>query len=68
MSTFGENGTGKHVEFQQGNYRRERLGSGITVLRLLDDAPETLEAWFEDCNWLMEDWEPGQRLRVHLRV
>ncbi len=63
MSTIGENGTSRRVMLEQGNYRRERLLSGIVVLRLLDDEPETLEAWFEDCNRLMGEWEPGQRLR-----
>lgn len=60
---ISKNGTGKHIIVEQGNYRREQLTSGIMVLRLLDDEPQTLEAWFEDCNNLMADWEPGQRLR-----
>jgi len=60
---INENGTGKKLIIEHGNYRRERLPGGINILRLMDDDPDTLEAWFEDCNRLMTDWEPGQRLR-----
>jgi hypothetical protein len=39
------------------------MTGGIVVLRLLDSNPETIEAWYDDCNRLMEDWTPEKRLR-----
>src|SRR5438270_3105861 len=48
---------------EQAGYLRERLLGGICVLRLRDSEPETIEAWYEDCNKLMSRWQPGQRLR-----
>jgi hypothetical protein len=50
----------------QAGYRRERLPDGTLVLRLLDAHPETIDAWYQDCNRLMASWRPGRRLRyVH---
>ncbi len=48
---------------EKAGYRRERLPGSVVVLRLLDARPETIDAWFEDCNKLMSRWERGQRLR-----
>ena len=48
---------------EKAGYRRERLPDSIVVLRLLDAQPETIDAWFEDCNKLMSRWGQGQRLR-----
>ncbi|HLY24956.1 MAG TPA: hypothetical protein VKQ72_01365, partial [Aggregatilineales bacterium] len=51
------------VVVQEAGYRREAAPGGIVILRLTDSTPETIEAWFEDCNKLMESWKPQQRLR-----
>lgn len=57
---------GARTVISQAGYRRERLPDGTLVLRLLDAYPETVEAWYEDCNRLMASWRPGRRLRyVH---
>jgi hypothetical protein len=57
---------GARTVIAQAGYRRERLPDGTLVLRLLDARPETVEAWYQDCNRLMGSWRPGRRLRyVH---
>jgi hypothetical protein len=48
---------------QAAGYSRERLPGGITVLRLRDANPATIDAWYEDCNKLMGRWQADQRLR-----
>jgi len=48
---------------EQAGYRRQRMLGGILILRLLDSRPETIDAWYNDCNKLMAHWQPGQRLR-----
>jgi hypothetical protein len=48
---------------QAAGYSRERLAGGIIVLRLRDSKPESLDAWYDDCNKLMSRWQPDQRLR-----
>jgi hypothetical protein len=51
---------------QRQGYLRQHLTSGISILRLLDSSPEAIEAWYEECNLMMANWRPGQRLRyVH---
>ncbi|MCC7446940.1 MAG: hypothetical protein IT324_05950 [Anaerolineae bacterium] len=47
----------------QAGYRRQRMLGGILILRLLDARPETIDAWYTDCNKLMTHWQTGQRLR-----
>src|SRR5258708_40306722 len=62
-------GSGSEITVDQAGYRREIAPGGIIILRLLDSSPETTEAWFQDCNKLMEGWSPEQRLRYvhHIR-
>ncbi len=48
---------------EQAGYRRQRMLGGILILRLLDSRPETIDAWYEDCNRMMAHWQTDQRLR-----
>ncbi len=48
---------------EKAGYRRQRLPGNITVLKLLDARPETIDAWYDDCNKLMAHWQRDQRLR-----
>src|SRR5271157_744416 len=47
----------------QYGYIRQRMLGNIYVLRLRDAAPDTIDAWYEDCMKVMSRWEPNQRLR-----
>ncbi len=49
--------------FQQGGYLRQRAEGGIIILRLTNAQPETINAWYEDCNRLIASWQPNKRLR-----
>jgi hypothetical protein len=44
-------------------YIRQRTAGGVVILRLLDPRPETIDAWYEDCNNLMAHWRDDQPLR-----
>ncbi len=48
---------------ERAGYRRQRAMGGILILRLLDSRRETIDAWFEDCNTLMSNWQSDQPLR-----
>ena len=45
--------------YQQGNYSRQRATGGVIILRVGDARPETIDAWFEDCQRLIAVWQPG---------
>ncbi len=66
-SSKGSPGThgpsGPSIIVDRPGYRRESTSNGIDILRLADSTPEAVEAWFEDCNQIMEGWTPSQRLR-----
>ena len=47
---------------EKGGYVRERRLGGIIILRVMDSEPQTIDAWYEDCNKLMSRWQPDQKL------
>ena len=51
------------VVIEKAGYRRQRLSGGTLILRLLDGRPETIAAWYDDCQKIMSAWRPGRRLR-----
>jgi hypothetical protein len=51
------------VVIEKEGYRRQRLPGGTLILRLLDGRPETIDAWYDDCQKIMSAWRPGRRLR-----
>ncbi len=48
---------------QQAGYVRQRAPGGVVILRVTNAYPETISAWYEDCNRLMASWQSGKRLR-----
>ena len=54
---------GARVIVEKGGYVRERRLGGIIILRVKDSEPQTIDAWYEDCNKLMSRWQPDQKLR-----
>jgi hypothetical protein len=59
----GEQGMTVRTIVERRGYQRQRMSGGIIILRLLEQSPEAIEAWYEDCNFFMSRWQPGQRLR-----
>jgi len=58
-----EGQTTGRIIVQQAGYSRERLLGGVTILKLRNAEPESVDAWYQDCLKLMSRWQPGQRLR-----
>lgn len=52
-----------HTLFESAGYSRQRAAGGITILRVGDARPETINAWYEDCKKLMAVWPGSPRLR-----
>lgn len=48
---------------EKAGYQRQRIPGGVLILRLLDGRPETIDAWYNDCQRIMSAWRPGRRLR-----
>jgi hypothetical protein len=48
---------------EKDGYRRERLPDNIHILRLTNASPETIDAWFEDCQKLIQVWRIDRSLR-----
>ena len=48
---------------QEAGYTRQRAANGIVILRVGDARPETINAWFEDCQRLIATWRNTPRLR-----
>ena len=48
---------------QEGGYTRQRAAGGVIILRVADPRPETINAWYDDCLWLMAGWQPARKLR-----
>ncbi len=51
------------TQHREAGYVRQRAPGSVVILRLADSRPETIDAWYRDCQAMMASWQPDLRLR-----